>query len=82
MQRRDTYTHKDGQRSQTSTECPEDTEGVQYRAHVESDEQTDESQCLSEGLFIIGEKKTIFTSACGESCSGSGDFFDRVKSTT
>lgn len=34
-----------------------DTAGVQYRAHVESDEQTDESWWSSEDLFILVRKK-------------------------
>lgn len=36
-------------------------EGVQYRAHVES-EQTDESDS-----FVLSEKREVFTAACGES---------------
>lgn len=48
-------------------------EGVQYRAHVES-EQTDESDS-----FVLSEKREVFTAACGESWSGSDDLFDRMK---
>lgn len=54
-------------------------EGVQYRALVESDEHTDESV---RGLIYTGEKKSVFTPACGERCTGSDDFFDRLKSKT
>lgn len=37
------------------------TEGVQYRAHVESDEQTEESRCFSEDVFMIKIRREQFS---------------------
>lgn len=49
MQRRDTFTQV--RTAQWTQITYINTEGVQYRAHVESDEQTEESQCFSEGCI-------------------------------